>query len=76
MPFEQARAVCAPRARTAADQARAQAQDQERAKRAASPYSITTSGDVAAREAGNGAYSGCLAEQGWRLERRCVANCP
>jgi hypothetical protein len=69
VPFAQAAAICQARAQAAAAQARASAQDQERANRYASPYSISAAGDMAANAAGQNAYAGCLAEQGWRLER-------
>lgn len=69
MPYEQARAICAPKARLAADQARSQARAQKQTEPYQSGYTITAAGDAAAKQAGDSTFSGCLAENGWRLER-------
>jgi hypothetical protein len=70
-PFEQARAICAPRARIASDQARATMLD----RAAPSPYVATMNAQTAAQRAGDDTYSSCLAEHGWRVERHCTQNC-
>jgi hypothetical protein len=75
MSFEQARAICGPRAQAASNQAQAQTRAARTGEPNMSPYAVSALAAEAAQQAGNAMYSGCLAENGWRLERRCVANC-
>lgn len=66
--FQQARAICAPRAKAAAEQARTQAELQLGAQPNVGGYQRTAGPQLAAQKAGDSAYAGCLAEQGWRLQ--------
>jgi hypothetical protein len=67
VPFDEARAMCTPRARAAGSEARAATGAELANEQIVGGYSRAVAPERAYRQARDETYVSCLAEQGWSL---------